>query len=182
MHKVHFELDRETYLKRVAAGEYETQWGDLHWREALKDYDLFHSYLVRVGHDWGWDRMADRFGEAAMNPKLADPETHLRELMEGNRIIGYTLILPPASKLKERFWSSATHNKVIEIENLGLFPEECGGGRGWSFFEMQLADLFQRYDTVYWSMSSTNHPRLQSYYERQGMKTLAVDKAPALVA
>ncbi len=173
MHKVHFQLDKADYKERVADGRYKTEWGPLWHRDIPKEYETFKDYLVRVGHRWGWDSMTDRFGAAAMGKKLQAPETRLRELMEADRVVGYTLILSPAAKLKDRFWNASA--RVIEIENLGLFPEECGGGKGWSFFEMQFKDLFQHYDTVYWSMSSTNHPHLQAYYERQGMKVLDVD-------
>lgn len=175
MHKAHFSIDKETYLKRLEKGVYKSSWDQLWHRDIPNDFDTFHKYLVRVGHEWGWDSMKDRFSAAAMNPKLSHPETKLRELMEQDRVVGYTLILSPAQKLKDRFWNAADHSGVIEIENLGLFPEECGGGKGWSFFEMQFKDLFQRYGTVYWSMSSTNHPHLQAYYERKGMNLLATD-------
>jgi len=170
MYKDHFLLSANDYQRGLESGLYQQSWGPLWWRDIPKEYDTFKKYLVSVGHQWGWDKMNDRFSEAAMRPKLQHPETRLRELMDGQRIVGYTLIVPPAPKIKTRFLSGAA--SAIEIENIGLFPEECGKGMGGSFLDMQFADLFGRYASVYLSSSSTNHPHIAGFYQKMGMEHL----------
>lgn len=78
--------------------------------------------------------------------------------------------------MKDRFWDAARNERVIEIENLGLFPGEEGGGRG-KRFEMFFDRLYKEYDVVYWSQNNVHSPSLSEFYrERLGMTLLATDQ------
>ncbi|MCV6545673.1 MAG: hypothetical protein OIF56_00045 [Cohaesibacter sp.] len=72
----------------------------------------------------------------------------------------------------------AKGKSVIEIENLALFPKEEGGGRGWQFFSLVMDRLYEDFDTIYWSQSSTNYATLKDYYIRKGMTYLGANRVP----
>lgn len=128
---------------------------------------------------WGWINK-EIYDRDVLSRRLAEPGVRLFDLCaKGEKQpIGYALIVPPERKLKHRFWGAANDQSVIEIENLALFPGHEGQGRGWSFFQLVMAQLYRDYDIVYWSQSSTNFPTLKAYYERQGMSFRGSDEVP----
>ncbi len=130
----------------------------------------------RVGRiPWGWINK-EIYDPPVLAGRLRDPNTRLYDLYDGDRAVGYALIVAPERSLTQRFWGAANDQSVIEIENLALYPGEEGGGRGWSFFQLVMSDLYRSYDTVYWSQSSSNYETLFDYYTRQGMRHLATDE------
>ena len=141
-------------------------------------FSSFDYNLKKVGEPWGWPLMKGRFSKEVITPTLQDPETKLRILTADEKPIGYALIIGADEGLSDKFWSAANRNKIVEILTIGLYPNECGRGRGWSFFEMQFQDLFKGYDTVYWSSSGSNHPGLAAFYERMGVEVLPRELVP----
>jgi len=175
--KNHLAIGAHRFFWNVRAGRDEAARGDLNVKEVAPDYERFRALLEEVGGPWGWT-CQERYREGPLRRRLGEPETRLLMLREGEREIGYALIVGVGQAIKDRFWPVANQPSVIEIENLGLFPGEEGSGRGWSFFEMIMTDLFESHDVVYWTMSSTNYPTLLDYYRRHGMQLLAQDEVP----
>ena len=182
-----FAITKEQYVKRVANNDMQSQWDGISFEEVVPPrYAVFLSNLKKVGEEWGWDLMKNRFNEAVMKPKLSDPKTKLRVFLEddndndnGLKRVGYVLAVPADQKLKAHFWGGSDP-KVMELVTIGLYPEACGQGKGWPYFEMQFKDLFENhgYDVVYWSSSSSNHPNLVDFYKRMGIEVLETREVP----
>ena len=169
--KHHFAMSRDAFSARRR--DWEAPRDGLWIKLVLANADLV---LDRVGRiEWGWINKEIYDGPALAN-RLKDPHTRLYDLYDGDRAVGYALIVAPERRLKQRFWGAAQNQSVIEIENLALYPGEESGGRGWSFFQLVMTELYKRYDDVYWSQSSSNYPTLFDYYKRQGMEHLASDE------
>lgn len=176
----HFALDRPTYEIRLASGFYAAAHPGLSIEEDPdKSYDHFIDRIRRVNPALQWDKQWKIRDRAAVEAKLADPGVKLYRLMDGATEIGFAVVKPPAQSLKDRFFSAATGQKVIEIDYLALFAGHEGKGRGKAFFEMFFADLFKDYDAVYWSQKTSNAPTLADFYKtRMGMMLLASDDLP----
>lgn len=125
--------------------------------------------LQRVGGPWGWDRrpkyyddlegLKERFGQATVY-----------SLTSGHEIVGYCMTIP------RKDLSIGFMRRVGEIENFGLFIEQTGRGHGPALLPLIFAHMFERYNTVYLESRSTNHPKVVSFYQQQGMKLLAADQ------
>ena len=175
--KYHYEKDKKTYERQVAQGMLRVEWPEgLSVREVEPTLENFMPLINRVSLKWHWNRQ-ERYNDGSLEAKLAHPETRLFELCDGDKAVGYAFITSPGQSLKDRFWDAARNERVIEIENLGLFPGEEGGGRGKKFFEMFFDRLFKEYDVVYWSQNNVHSPSLSEFYrERLGMTLLATDQ------
>lgn len=173
--KNHFSIDKKTYKRSVLSGHFRTAWDNLSIEEVRPTYEDFKPMLDLVSTKWYWSGK-DIYEEETLRTRLAHPETRLFHLKDGDEKVGYALIVSTeGTGLKDRFWKASGNKRVVEIENLALFPGQEGGGRGKAYFEMLFKDLFQKYDVVYWSMSSTNYPTLLEFYKRMGMTLLAQD-------
>lgn len=176
--KNHFALNRTDYTKGLISGRYKNKWrSNLHIRSIAPTEDKLCELQQKM-KKWHWPAQ-DRYNNGSLPTKLAHPETELFELMDdivsNNNSIGYSFVTAPASSVKERFWG-ATNHSVIEIENLGLFPDNEGGGRGKAYFEMMFDRYFKDYETIYWSQHETHSPTLKKFYlEKMGMTLLATD-------
>jgi len=175
--KYHYAKDSKTYQDQVAAGKLRDQWpANLTMREVAPSLETFMPRINRVSLKWHWNRQ-DRYNDGTLAAKLAHPETRLFDLCDNGEAVGYALITKPGESLKTRFWNTANDVRVIEIENLGLFPGQEGGGRGKAFFEMCFSRLFANYDIVYWSQNNVHSPSLSKFYrEGLGMTLLATDR------
>ncbi|GEM_PF-2164793 len=175
--KTHLAIDSRKFHKNQRAGLYEPPTNSLSLHEIAPGFEHFRDLLARVGAPWGWDKQ-DRYERQILHARLEDPQTRLFMLRDGELDVGYALVVGVNQSVMSRFWPQANQPRVIEIENLGLFPGEEGGGRGWGFFQLVMNDLFESSDVVYWSMSSSNYPTLLNYYLNQGMEILAQDVVP----
>jgi len=175
--KTHLAIGARKFHWNQRVGLYKSPINGLNIQEVIPDYELFTNLLGRVGAPWGWDKQ-DRYQKPLLHARLEDSQTRLFMLRDGEHDIGYALVVGVDQSVKSRFWPQANQPRVIEIENLGLFPGEEGGGRGWGFFQLVMNDLFNSSDVVYWSMSSSNYPTLLDYYRDHGMEILAQDVVP----
>lgn len=173
--KNHFALNRTDYIKGLTSGRYRNRW---HNRLAIRQVDATESNLNKLqdilSEKWHWNEQ-DRYNDGSIEEKLKHPETALYELLDCGESVGYAFVTAPSDKVKTRFWKAATY-PVIEIENLGLFPGNEGGGRGKAFFEMMFDQYFKNYETVYWSQHDIHSPTLKEFYmNKLGMDLLDVD-------
>jgi hypothetical protein len=132
---------------------------------------------------WGWIKK-DIYKPEILAKRLDSGKPKLFDLYDRNakgevNRIGYSLVMQPP---EHNEFTEHLRGKVVEIENLALFPGNEGGGRGWKYFTHVIDDAFNDAsygaDTIYWSVSSTNHGKLKQYYERMGMHYLGEDMVP----
>lgn len=175
--RYHFSMNRADFIAKKESGHFSGQYARLSFREIPATCENFIPLLKKVGKPWGWDNKEMNKNHFKLQKRLAEKETRLFLLTDNNVAIGYTIITAPDPKiLKNMPAAFMGGNKIIEIENLGLFPGEEGGGRGGKFFEMLFDYLFVSYDYVYWSMSSTNYTTLFNYYKnKMGMEHIGTD-------
>lgn len=175
--KYHYAKDTNAYARDIQTGKLCNQWPpNLTAREVAPTIENFLPLINRVSTKWHWNRQS-RYNDGSLELKLAHPETRLFELEDKGETVGYALVSAPGQSLKKRFWGAANDTRVIEIENLGLFPGQEGGGRGKAFFEMFFDRLFKEYDVVYWSQNNVHAQSLSRFYrEKLGMKLMATDK------
>lgn len=175
--KYHYAKDAKTYAGEVSTGKLRNAWpANLTLRELLPNLENFTRLIDKVSEKWHWN-LQPRYNDGSLNAKLAHPETRLFELVDGEQPVGYAFITSPGTALRQRFWNAANDVRVIEIENLGLFPGCEGGGRGKAYFEMCFDMLFKDYDVVYWSQNNVHSPSLSQFYQdRLGMRLLATDR------
>ena len=88
-------------------------------------------------------------------------------LKKNGQAIGYCL----ANRKTEPVEGIGTHN-IAQIENYGLFLEETAHGYGKYFLPRIFEKLFQKYDAVYLTTRSTNHPRVVPFYQGLGMRII----------
>ena len=175
--RYHFVLGRTDYITKKVNGCYPGQYGELGCKIVPSTLENFLPMLREIGGPWGWDNKSMNKDLEILKTRLADKETKLFYLLDGQDTIGYAIITKPSAPLKKSIIDPLYHgDRVIEIENLGLLPGQEGKGRGGKFFEMLFDQLFSSYDHVYWSMSSTNHKGLYDYYKnRLGMMHIGTD-------
>ena len=98
-----------------------------------------------MSEKWGWKDQG-RYSEELLRKKLAHNGSVIYLLLDQSEkddpIIGYALVSVVQKPLKNRFWSAANDTRVLEVDNLGLFPNKEGGGRGKAYFEMIFAKHF----------------------------------------
>lgn len=131
-------------------------------------FDEYLEMFQRVGGPWGWDR----------RPKYHDDIDGLKErfnaatiysLTHDHEIVGYCMAIP------RKDLSIGFGRRVGEIENFGLFNSQTARGHGPALLPLIFSDMFNRYSTVYLESRSTNHPKVVSFYQAQGMHLLASD-------
>ena len=176
--KNHFALSVEQYRRRVKAGRYAVTWPkNLALVEIPATIENYKPLVEKLGTKWHWDKQP-RYNGHSLEEKLSHPKAALFILQDNGLPVGYAFVGAPSDDLKKRFWGNA-NARVIEIENLGLFPGQEGGGRGKKYFEMLFAKYFDNYDIVYWSQHETHSPTLKRFYrDKIGMKLLATDRVP----
>lgn len=174
--KNHFALAAENYQKGLESGRYNTSWpNNLAMIQIPATLANYSPLVKRLGEKWGWDKQ-DRYNGAALAQKLENPSAALYLLKDAGEVVGYSFASAPADTIKARFFGAA---RVVEIENLGLFPGNEGGGRGKAYFEMLFTRYFKDHDVVYWSQHETHAPTLSRFYkEKMGMTLLARDAVP----
>lgn len=135
-------------------------------------YGSFRFLLERVGRKWNWTRRPKYYGQdSALRKRLSLPETKLYLLQHKEMTVGYCL----ASRTTEDPKSVPglkPSEKLIEIENFGLFPEHTGKKYGRTFLPMIFNCLFAEYETIYLSTRSTNHKGVVPFYQKMGMQLL----------
>lgn len=171
----HFIIDKQDYLNKKKSGHFNGFFGDLALSQIACNPEKFLPLLKLVGGAWGWDHKTMNTDMNKLTERLSDPQSKLFYLLDKNRTVGYSLVTKPSQCVYDNF-NYAPNDCVIEIENLGLFPGQEGQGRGGKYFELMFDMLFQSYEHVYWSMSSTNYQGLYNYYKNKlGMTYLGMD-------
>jgi len=175
--RYHFSMSNARFqTKKSKRDFFDGDFGTLDMREIEATPGAFKPLVDLVGNPWGWNNKDMNADPKKLKDRLSNPETRLFMLTDNEVDIGYTIVTKPADTVREKFFKASNDIKIIEIENLGLFPHQEGGGRGSKFFEMVMDMLFEKYDHVYWSMSSTNHSGLFNYYHnKMGMTFLGTD-------
>ncbi len=178
--RYHLLMDKKTYLNNKKSGTFNGFYGSLSYGQTQTTIDKFLPLFQKVGEPWGWNNISKYKDLQKLNEHLQKPETKLFHLLDELKIVGYCLLTKPSAKEVQKIISKhAFSANIAEIENLGLFPSQTGKGRGLKFFEIVLSDLFKKYDYVYWSMTSTNHPGLFDFYTKKlNMKHIATTYAP----
>lgn len=179
INKYNYAKDRPVYEAQLASGLLRNAWPlNLTMHEVPATLENFWPRINRMSEKWQWNKQP-RYNDGSLEAKLAHPETRLFDLCDNGVPVGYTLITAPSQALKHRFWKAANDVRVIEIENLGLFPNCEGNGRGKAYFEMCFDMLFKQYDVVHWSQTDVHSETLTHFYrEKLGMTLLATDKIP----
>jgi hypothetical protein len=174
--KNHFSLGVEGYRAGVASGRYAVSWPEALTIEQIPaTLENYRPLVELLGSKWHWDKQP-RYNGASIEQKLENGALFL--LKDAGKPVGYAFVSIPSDDLKSRFWGSVKAN-VIEIENLGMFPGQEGGGRGKRYFEMLFAKYFKEHDVVYWSQHETHSETLRRFYqEKMGMTLLAQDNVP----
>lgn len=180
--KHHWQLPNARYERGVLTGLYNRSWPDALSIEPIDpSFENLDPLMSRMSEKWSW-KDQDRYNETALRDKLAQAGTvlyHLRDKREVKPVVGYALVSVVQQPLRGRFWSAANDVRVLEIDNLGLFPGNEGGGRGKAFFEMIFARHFAENDVVYWSQHETHAPTLTRFYrDKMKMEHLATDHVP----
>lgn len=180
--KNHWQLPKTRYEHGVLTGIYNRSWHEALSIETVDPiFENLDPLMSRMSEMWGWKDQS-RYNETALREKLAQAGTnlyHLRDAREAKPVIGYALVSVVQQPLKDRFWSAANDLNILEIDNLGLFPGNEGGGRGKAFFEMIFAKHFVENDILYWSQHETHAPTLTRFYrEKMKMEHLATDHVP----
>jgi hypothetical protein len=182
--KNHWQLTKPRYERGILSGLYNKAWPNHLYVEPIENptYEDLEPLMDKMSEKWGW-KDQERYTEEALRDKLAQTGTTIYLLCDDTEpndpVIGYALVSIVQKPLKDRFWSAANDVKVLEIDNLGLFPKKEGGGRGKAYFEMIFARHFADNDIVYWSQHETHAPTLTRFYrEKMQMEHLARDHVP----
>ncbi|WP_262694696.1 GNAT family N-acetyltransferase [Kordiimonas aquimaris] len=177
--RYHWAINKSEYLTGLANDNFKDTWSDdlsiAPQKPGKSTYEEFYPMLKRI--PWMWERKEIN-QESRLRTRLSRPGTQLVHLKANDAVIGFALLADPRIPLTKKFGYAADNKRVKEIEDLALFPDEAGKGRGTAYFEMFFKMLFEEYDVVYWSQSETNHPGLYAYYERMGMNHIGTTEEP----
>lgn len=175
--RYHFSMSKSDFKEKRNSGHFSAQYQNLSIKNLPSTYENFWPLLEKVGGCWGWIYKDMYQDNNKLNKILNHKETKLYHLLDADKIIGYSFICKPNTNLIKHIPQAFNPNsKIIEIDNLGLFPGEEGGGRGGKFFEMFFEILFKEYDYVYWSSRNYHAPTLMSYYKNKlGMNHIGTD-------
>ncbi len=167
--KSHIAIPQDKYLLLQKVGYYDHE--SVTIKQIKPDMRQYSMLLHRVGQNYGWDRRPKYLLEKeTLEQRLLSDSSRFYLAYSGKKLIGYCL----ASPCEDRVGKSL--NKVIEIENFGLFPEYTGKALGQSFLAQVFADLFETFENVYLTTRSTNHKGVIPFYERMGMRVIYKEK------
>lgn len=181
--KNHWQLTKPRYERGLLSGVYNNHWpNQLYIEPIAPTYENLEPLMDKMSEKWGW-KDQERYSEDALREKLSRAGSAIYLLCDRtekeNPVIGYALVSAVQQPLKDRFWSSANDTRVLEIDNLGLFPNKEGGGRGKAYFEMIFDKHFKENDIIFWSQHETHAPTLTRFYkEKMQMEYLARDYVP----
>ncbi len=180
--KNHWALTKARYQRGILSGIYNNSWpANLHIQSIAPTYENLEPMMDKMSVLWHW-KDQERHNEEALRKKLAQSGTalySLRDSLEEKPEVGYALVSAPPISLKQRFWPAANDIGVLEVNNLGMFPGNEGGGRGKAYFEMIFDRHYKDNDIVYWSQHETHAPTLTRFYgEKMQMELLATDRVP----
>jgi hypothetical protein len=162
-------MSKEKFLRLQKDGRLNSFYGDLSYSYTEKEKDKFLFLLKKVGSPWHWDNISKYKDNDYLEYKMGSVSTQLFYLFDNLKTIGYLLTTEPCGQELKKLSTNTdlSNKKAIEIENIGLFPNQAGKSRGIRLFSMIMNDLFKEHDYVYLSMSSTNHPNLYDFYTKK---------------
>ncbi len=133
----------------------------------------------RVGRiPWNWINK-EIYDDNVLLDRISRQRLRLFEFTETGNEIGYCIAAQPEPYIQNTFLKSAKQAGTVEIENIALFPEYVGNGRGRSIAKLMMRSLFNDgHEQVYLNCSETNFPTLPKFYERIGMTNLGEDEVP----
>lgn len=175
INKFFWELSNDRYQGRLCTGFYNAVHNpNLHIEPLPTTLDELKPRMLRISEKWHWADQP-RYSDDLLAEKLAQPGTELFALMDGDEEIGYALSSIPSQEMHDKFWP--TDKTVREIDNLGMYPGNEGGGRGKAFFEMLFTRYFPANDIVFWSQHDTHGPTLSRFYhDKLGMRLIATEQ------
>lgn len=172
-------MKKEDFLIRKKKGLFNGFYGSLSYSETEASIERFLPMFHKVGQPWGWSNISKYRDIPSLNKHFNNDNANLLYLLDDLKIVGYCLLTNPERQTQDEILNGYADYKIAEIENLGLFPNQTGKGRGHKFFEMMLDRLFEKNDCVYWSMTSTNHSGLLEFYTKKiGMELIKTTYAP----
>ena len=182
--KNHWQLTKPRYQRGLLSGIYNNDWPKNLDLTPIENptYEDLEPLMDKMSEKWSWKDQG-RYTEELLRVKLAKKGSIIYLLLDkaekDNPVIGYALVSVVEKPLKDRFWSAANDTRILEVDNLGLFPNKEGGGRGKAYFEMIFSRHFKDNDIVYWSQHETHAPTLTRFYgEKMQMEHLAKDYVP----
>jgi ribosomal protein S18 acetylase RimI-like enzyme len=178
--RYHMIMDKDTFQLKKRAGKFNGFYQSLSHSEIKCDVDKFLFLLKKVGGPWHWHNIAKYKDTKNLTEKLKTPNTKVHYILDNMRVIGYFMTVKPnLNSLSQLSNKDLNGKNIIEIENIGLFPEQAGQGRGLKILEMVFDDLFRKHDAIYLSMTSTNHSGMFNFYTKKlGMEFFATNYAP----
>lgn len=127
---------------------------------------------------WNWINK-EIYDDDLLSERIGSQRMRLFDFIEAGKEIGYCIAMVPERHIRDTFLKEANPVNPIEIENIALFPEHAGNGRGRSVVKLMTRHLFEQgYDPVYLNSSDTNFPTLPDFYKRIGMTNLGQDQIP----
>lgn len=146
--KYHFAITKTRFKKslppNLTADSCEKKQDEFSITKIPARYGSFRFLLERVGRKWDWTRRPKYYGqESALKKRLSLPETKLYLLQHKDMTVGYCL----ATRTTEdpnSIPGLKPPEKLIEIENFGLFPEHTGKTYGRMFLPMIFESPFCR--------------------------------------
>lgn len=150
-----------------------------HWvREIEPTPERITSRVSRIPFGWIKKKIYD---PEVLPDRMIAQKMRLFDLMDGDqeKPVGYVIAIIPEETIQKKFLSAVKNYRPIEIENIALFPNEAGKGRGRSFLNLIQARFFREgHGLVYLNTSATNHPTIPDFYRRAGMTDLGQDEVP----
>ncbi len=135
------------------------------------------SLIKKVGGDSNWDKRkvySDPNYLQDLKKRINSTKANLWLFKRGEETVGFCQTFDKRSlKGKTNTPSGA---KVAEIYKVGLFPDYCGQGLGRFYVSLVLSELFKENSAVYLNTRDTNKVNSVSFYERLGMKVVAIEE------
>ncbi|WP_306257370.1 N-acetyltransferase [Pararhizobium sp. IMCC21322] len=127
---------------------------------------------------WNWINK-ELYDSDVLTARIKKQNMRLFDFVEAGKQIGYCIAVPPDQNITRTFLAAVGPKNPIEIENIALFPEHAGNGRGRSVINLMMGKLFEDgHDVVCLNTSETNYPTLSAFYERIGMTNVGQDDIP----
>lgn len=127
---------------------------------------------------WNWINK-EIYDADILPDRIIDQNMRLFDLLDDGKEVGYCIGVTPEKNIQNAFLGASKHLNPYEIENIALFPNQEGRGRGRSFLKRLMREFFDdQHNPIYLNVSETNHPHLPQFYTRAGMTLVGYDRVP----